>query len=68
MTEETTTQKKYTNWNVWRDGVKKNLITLVPMTTEDALKHFEATAVQGLDEEYVDHFGQYVNRAEAKCS
>lgn len=68
MTEETTTQKKYTNWNVWRDGVKKNLITLVPMTTEDALNHFKATAVQGLDEEYVDHFGQYVNRAEAKCS
>ena len=68
MTEEMTTQKKYTNWNVWCDGVKKNLITLVPMTTEDALKHFKATAVQGLDEEFVGHFGQYVNRAEAKCS
>ena len=46
MEAEVTLQKKYTNWNVYRNGVKKNLITLVPMTPEQAMKHFKADAVE----------------------
>ena len=66
MEAEVTLKKKYTNWNVYRNGVKKNLITLVPMTPEQAMKHFKADAVEGLEEDYIDHFGQYVNSVEAQ--
>ena len=66
--EEVTTTKKYNNWNVWRDGKKKNMFSILPMTTEQALKHFKADAVQGLEEEFVDHFGQHVNEVEGRVS
>ena len=46
--EEVTIQNKYTNWIVWKDREKKNLITILPMTPAQALKHFGATAVKGL--------------------
>jgi hypothetical protein len=45
MAEEVTIEKKYTNWNVWRDGKMKKIIT-VPMTTGQALKYFKADAVE----------------------
>jgi len=48
MAEEVTTEKKYKNWNVWRDGKMKKIIT-VPMTTGQALKHFKADAVEGCE-------------------
>ena len=64
--EEMTTVKKYTNWDVWCDGEKKNRFTIMPMTPEEALKHFKADAVQGLEEEFVDCFGLQVNEVEGK--
>ena len=64
--EEITIENKYTNWNVWKNGKKKNVITFVPMTTEQALNHFKADAVRGLDEEHMDEFGSYANEVEGK--
>ena len=68
MNEEVTIERKYTNWNVWCKGKMKNVITFAPMTPEQARIHFKADAVQGLEEEYVDDFGQFVNSVEAKVS
>lgn len=53
---------------MWRDGTKKNIITFVPMTTGQALKHFKAGAVEGLEKEYIDHFGMQVNAIEGRVS
>lgn len=68
MEEEVTIEKKFKNWNVWRDGTKKNIITFVPMTPGQALKHFKADAVEGLEKEYIDHFGMQVNAIEGRVS
>lgn len=54
--EEITTEKKFANWYVWQDGQKKNITTQIPMTPSQALKHFHADAVQGIEEEYTDKF------------
>lgn len=52
--EEITTEKKFANWYVWQDGQKKNITTQIPMTPSQALKHFHADAVQGVEGEYTD--------------
>jgi len=67
--EEVTIEKKFTSWDVWRDGTKKNIITSVPMTPGQALKFFKADAVEGLEKEDMEKykatiiFGEYAAKA-----
>jgi hypothetical protein len=48
MKEEKTTQKKYTQWRVYRRGKEEILSTPIPMTPADALFHFKAHTVQAV--------------------
>lgn len=49
--EEAIYRQKFSEWNVWIHGRKKRRTTHNRMTTGQALRYFNADAVQGISSE-----------------